>query len=923
MTFKLTLRRLWSQRYLMFCFLAGLVAAVAILTSIPMYSDAINKQLLSSQLEEGSALPPFSFVWRYIGAYDGDIPLSDYQPTDKYFVNEAATVIGLPLVTQVRHLRSPRVQLWPDPGQQIFISDEPLLGTSIGVLTDFERHVQFVQGTFSQAGASGDAIPVLISLSLAEETGLQAGEPYLVSGGDQTLSVKVAGIWRALDPGDPYWFYKPEVFDAMLLTTEQVFIEQVAPTFSHPLTQAVWYQIYDGSRFQPNGVPVLLNNVRRVEAQISGILPGVTLDASPVGALETYGQQARQLTLLLTVFSIPILGLILYFVSLIARMIVQRGENEIAVWRSRGAPRWQILLIYLLEGTAVGVTGLLLGLLLGQQLATLMTRTERFLVFQERSAAIPALLSPTAWLYGLIGVALCLLALLLPALSSSRHTIISFRLEQSRRLQQPFWQRYFLDLLLVIPAFYGLYLLRQQGAFSSGEMVFDNPLLFLVPALFCLALSLLFIRLFPYLVGLLAWLSERFQGIAALLTMRQLARTTAQYTGPLLLLFLTLSLATFTASMAYTLDEHLADQIYYRVGTDLNLAELGEPVVVEGEAEADQGFAFLPVEDHLAVEGVVAATRVGDYQATANIGGRLTGAKLLGIDRLDLPEVAFFRDDFAAEPLVGILNRLAVRRSGLLVSQPFLKQLNLAIGDPLPLTVSTGDKFVQIPFTIVGTFDLFPTYYPSEGPLFIAHLDYLFEGLGGEYPHHVWLTTDPEMSSDRIVSELRQRDFIVITAQDARQEIVEQQTHPERQGLFGLLSVGFIAAALLTVLGYLVYNLVGFQRRFVELGMLRALGLSTRQMIYHLAGEQATLIVTGMGVGTLIGVLASRLFIPFLQTGTGLEAIVPPFIVQIAWSQLLVIYAIFGLMLVAAIIILTWFLTHMKVFEAVKLGETI
>jgi putative ABC transport system permease protein len=238
--------------------------------------------------------------------------------------------------------------------------------------------------------------------------------------------------------------------------------------------------------------------------------------------------------------------------------------------------------------------------------------------------------------------------------------------------------------------------------------------------------------------------------------------------------------------MAYTLDEHLADQMYYRVGADLTLAELGEPVVVEGEPEGDQGFAFLPVEDHLAVEGIVAATRVGDFRATASIGGRQTNGRLLGIDRLDLPEVAFFRDDFAAEPLIGILNRLAVRRSGLLVSRPFLQQRNLAIGDSLPLTVGAGEKFVQIPFTIVGTFDLFPTYYPEEGPLFIAHLDYLFEGLGGAYHYHVWLTTNPETSNDRIVSELRQRGFIVITAQNARQEIIEQQTSPERQGLFGL-----------------------------------------------------------------------------------------------------------------------------------------
>lgn len=920
LTLALALRRLASQRGLMLCFLAGMAAAVALLASLPMYSDAVNKRLLGSQLEAGSALPPFAFVWRYIGAFNGDIGLADYAPADDYFTGQAAAVIGLPLERQVRHLRSPRVELWADPAEQLYVSDAPLLGAAFGVLTEIDRHIEIVQGAFSVEDGD-DAIPVLISQSLAERTGIQAGERYRVRGGSQELTVEVAGVWRPLDSADGFWFYRPDVFDDMLLVTKPAFVERVAPFFARPLAQAVWYQVFDGARFQPNGVSVLLSNIRRVEAQSSGLLPGTTLDASPVGALETYDQQARTLTLLLTVFALPILGLILYFVALMARMIVERSEHEIAVWRSRGATRWQILLIYLLEGALVSATGLLLGLWLGQHLATLMTRTERFLVLSESSAASPAVLSPTAWQYGLAAVGLCLAALLLPALAATRHTILSFRREQSRSLRQPFWRRYFLDLLLVLPPVYGLYLLQRQGAFGAGDQVFENPLLFLIPGLFCLALSLVFIRLFPHLIAGLARLAERFWGVAAVLTLRQLARATAHYTGPLLLICLTLSLATFTASMAHTLDEHLAAQVYYAVGADLNLAEIGEPVAAEGDD--DLGFAFLPVEEHLAVNGVLAATRVGDYGATASIGGHQTSGRLLGIDRLDLPGVAYFRADFAREPLTALLNRLAVRRSGLLVSQAFLDQRSLAVGDPLPLTVNVGEKFVQVPFTIVGSFDLFPTHYPADGPLFVAHLGYVFEWLDGAYPYSVWLAAAPEADGERIVSDLRLRGFSIITAQDARARLAEAQTRPERQGLFGLLSAGFFAAALLTVLGYLVFEVVSFQRRFVSLGMLRALGLSTSQLVGHLASEQAALTVTGMSAGTLIGVLASRLFIPFLQAGSGREALVPPFVVQIAWGQLLLIYALFGVMLLAAILVLTAFLTRMKVFEAVKLGETV
>ena len=78
--------------------------------------------------------------------------------------------------------------------------------------------------------------------------------------------------------------------------------------------------------------------------------------------------------------------------------------------------------------------------------------------------------------------------------------------------------------------------------------------------------------------------------------------------------------------------------------------------------------------------------------------------------------------------------------------------------------------------------------------------------------------------------------------------------------------------------------------------------------------EQALLILTGGGLGTVLGVLASLLFIPYLQVGVGKTAQVPPFVVQIAWSELWTIYAVFGMMFVVAVGALIVLLVRMKVF---------
>ena len=316
------------------------------------------------------------------------------------------------------------------------------------------------------------------------------------------------------------------------------------------------------------------------------MLNKTTLDASPVAALKTYSEAARTLTLLLTIFSVPVLLLVLFFIGQIAAMVVQRGQGEIALLRSRGTTRAQVLFIHLLEGVLVGGLGLIIGLVAGAALAQWMGRMRTFLdPTLTNSHPLLIVLSPSTVWYGVIGVVLAIAAMLIPALSASRHTIVTFRWSQARTLRKPAWQRYYLDGLLLIPTIYGWYLLRQQGSISSGQgSLFSNPLLFLVPALFCFSLGLLFMRLFPIVMRAVAWLADRLPGITALLTLRQVARSTGQYAGPLLLLTITLSLATFSASMAATLDGHLRDQAYYQVGADVNLAELGEDTTEQQQA---------------------------------------------------------------------------------------------------------------------------------------------------------------------------------------------------------------------------------------------------------------------------------------------------------------------------------------------------
>jgi putative ABC transport system permease protein len=238
--------------------------------------------------------------------------------------------------------------------------------------------------------------------------------------------------------------------------------------------------------------------------------------------------------------------------------------------------------------------------------------------------------------------------------------------------------------------------------------------------------------------------------------------------------------------------------------------------------------------------------------------GRSADGRLIGVDRVDLPAVAFFRDDFASEPLVALMNRLASDPSALLVDRSTWERFNLNTGDSVELAVELEER-QRLPFVVAGFFEFFPSLFPEDGPIFLANLEYIFESSGGLQPYDVWLRTAPEADSRAIVAGVQNLGVPVIWAQDARQTLETALSAPNRQGTLGLLSVGFLAASALTVTGFLLYALFSFRERFVQLGVLRALGLSTRQMAVALALEQFILVLAGLIAGTAIAVLAARL----------------------------------------------------------------
>lgn len=960
----LAIRRLLSQWMLALATLVGLVAAIALAVSIPLYADAVYFRIFETELSNpannGLVSPsPFAFVFAYYGSWDGEVEWEEIQPLDAYLTGSAAAALRLPQTLFVRHLKTDTFRLFPE-GEDLGYADkkDPLVWIKFASISGVENHITLVEGRLPEPASSApdSIVEVLVSQVLANKLGLQAGERYLTFNsreinGARTKTqfpLRIAGIWQASDPTEKFWFYSPSTFDDTLLIPEQSFLERISPYMKKEVQFGLWYMILDGSNVHASDAAFLLNRITAIQQRTNGLLPHTRLNVSPEDGLRKYQVESGLLTLLLYAYSVPILVLISIFVNLVVGLAVSRKINEIAILRSRGATIAQVMGIAVLEGLILGSLALVLGLPVGQAIAEIIGQTRSFLNFTA-GTDLRTGITPTTWRVGLIAVGIALLAQVVPTIGAARHTIVTYKQERARLMRPPWWQRVWLDVLLLIPAAYGAYLLQQQGSIALAGKYgainndpFQNPLLLLIPALGIIALTLLFLRFLPLIMRALAWLIGRIGGVGMLLATRQLARMPGFYTGPMLLLVLTLSLSAFTASLAQTLDYHLYDQVYYQVGADMSLAETGDPNQSVGlgslggspqgeppeepQTETPQGprWLFLPVSEYRSVPGIQAATRVGRYPAITLLSGGRQEATFIGVDRAEFASAAFWRWDFAPSYLGELMNALALASDGVLLPADFMRQHALKPGDTFQVEVIIYGDHIKFDATVMGGFDAFPTWYPEEdGPLLVGNLDYLFESAGSQYPYEVWLKTAPGTDRTQLIQDIRTVNPYIFSWSDTLDKLTEAQQRPERQGLFGLLSVGFGAAALLTILGFVLYAFFSFRQRFIELGVLRAIGLSTVQMAIFLAWELAALILTGLVLGTGLGIWVSQLFIPYLQLGTSLEALRPPFLVEIAWPAIFRIYALFGVLFITALMVLTGLLRRMKIFEAIKLGETV
>jgi len=231
--------------------------------------------------------------------------------------------------------------------------------------------------------------------------------------------------------------------------------------------------------------------------------------------------------------------------------------------------------------------------------------------------------------------------------------------------------------------------------------------------------------------------------------------------------------------------------------------------------------------------------------------------------------------DGAREPVIPVV-----------ASGPFLAQTGASVGDELGIT-SQGQP---VRVKVVGVTTLFAPLDPAR-PFLLASLPTLdlvrFAATGRTLQAtQWWLKLDPG-AEPAVLDALRKPAAGTSSVIGRAERFRDLTTDPVPLGLIGILGLGSLAAMLFAGIGFLVSSTISTSERIGEFALLRALGLSTRQLSLWLSIESVFLLIVGLVVGSGLGLVLAWLVLPFATlTQTGLAPVPAP-VVVVPWEALL------------------------------------
>ncbi len=529
-------------------------------------------------------------------------------------------------------------------------SDIEDVRTRLSYYADLELYAELVSGEWPTDIISNPAeIEVAIHERMASALNLIAGDFIVLDqrGRDSSspFTVKISGIFRPLDTNSAYWMNPSPIrvlsnaqwrLETNVITSENAFLSTVKEHLPETGIQMGWRVLFNHQQLAFNDITVAENTLSALEDRLLSELEKTLGNSTRLvyqtelsDALSDYRDEITQFGapfgLLLTQIGV----LVLFFLVVMGTLVRRSERREIVMLKSRGAQNRQIIVLRAIEAAIICFGMTLIAPPLARELLS------RLIPVITQVQYLPLTISPSTYVFaGIAGLVafVTLISSLLPVL----HLPLVLSSGATERNQgNAWWQRYNLDLILLVIGFGALLqIVNEETLFATSEELETDPLLILAPVLIVFAVGSIALRLFP---GMMRFVAKQFENSHLLkptLASWQVSREPLHYGRITFLLALAISMGWFAFAFLRTIQQSRIDLAAYVTGTDLRL-------LIDNSS-------LIPTQaDLYSLEGVENASislRITDEDITTRPGNFNLGDILL-VDGQNFADVVHWRRD--------------------------------------------------------------------------------------------------------------------------------------------------------------------------------------------------------------------------------------------------------------------------------------
>ena len=543
----------------------------------------------------------------------------------------------------------------------------PSLDAPIGrpfFLTGFQEHSSLVAGRWPVGtpviSDDGISIEAVLGRVSARQMGISVGSQVdlypFINDESQRISVTITGTADPNDPSEEYWMNGPSSYFVTrddggpillpIYVTEETFFDGVAAKYPSMVGDFTWFLFLDTTVLKSSLVGPTQDAIKRLETDVNRQFPRSLVLTGLKPALKEYRQALTLARVPIFVFISLVVLVVIYFLIMVMGMLARSQTDESGILRSRGASILQVSgILAVSEGIIV-----LASMVMGPFLALLIVR---FLLAPTvnpvgGTGSIPVVLSSDMFLMGAIGGVLSLIVLLASSFTRARLGIVESLRSRARPPTLPLLQRYYIDILALFVLGFLLWEIRGREGFltrdlASGEVKIDFLLLF-GPAVVLVVVAVVVLRVLPLVVRLMSWSADRLAPAWVSFPLARFARDPLPHGSLVIILALAASLGVFGASFQPTLSVSQTHQALYSGGGDLSMSG---PSLSSRDAKT--------LEEHEAIRTFSPIVRESVTLLDVLPGDSAT---LMAVDPKVLPDIVWFREDFAGKSLSELMELL-------------------------------------------------------------------------------------------------------------------------------------------------------------------------------------------------------------------------------------------------------------------------